>query len=244
MFPLIISTSVAMAGWPKMPTNPRPALANLISGFQSIAPPTSLRVHLGRLRSFTLGLDLFMRKKPGSPTLLQLLWARNSITHDLLSISAQQPHSDCAGDVLSACLHNVGRLAMLAYSLLVLFIMPRVAGVHAVLSKALLGALDKCTGVPGVSAYSDFTLWATILGGIVADDELRPYFVERLLYTQMPAVSLAEVLRTRDNQILATEAVTWSRVREICRTFLWFDNVEFELEAGFFWKEILKANFA
>lgn len=206
-YPLRISTARLMATWPY--TNPeavRPLLYRLGTGFQSLPASTldnPLFQAIDTICEISKGYDLYLRKDDSAPRLIHVIWGRNCLIHDLLSLP------DRSSDPLSpdSCLYEVCRLATLAYMLLVLFPFPRVSGPHYLLAQRLMHILGSCWTFGLQQEYQDLFLWASMLGGILAEDTaLRIWFIEELRLPREQALK------------------PWNLVKDVCTCFLWFEQ--------------------
>lgn len=233
-FALLAPTSLVMSTWPSVPSTLPDSLVNMTLGFRALPESlTSLPLFdvIDTVRLITIGYDMYLSQDPLAPSLVQILWARNSVTHDLLSLSGRampdesQERSEI--DVVDAqdmeALYSLVRLSTLAYTLLVLFPMPRVAGLHANLSKQIRSALKVCTALDFWDEHPSHLLWAAMIGGSVADKggSVRGWFVDALT-TYSP---------------IRCGAAAWPAVRDIITRFLWFDGPECEGAGRDVWME-------
>jgi hypothetical protein len=121
------------------------------------------------IRTVTIGFSMYCSGHPQAPSLAHIIWARNSIQHDLLSLPPTiSPPSDLPLDLESSCLYELIRFGVLGYTLLVLFPMPRVTTTHAKLAQQLMQALDDCTLLNLWDQYPGLLLWTTVIGGILS----------------------------------------------------------------------------
>ncbi|OQU96040.1 hypothetical protein CLAIMM_02179 isoform 3 [Cladophialophora immunda] len=213
-FPLLAPTSLIMSTWPQTPTGLAPSLQNLTSGFQDfgdIVGFAPLLQVVNNARLITIGFDAYLSGHPSAPSLDQIVWARNFMTHDLLSLplalplpylrhGAAQMHDGGSSSIMTHSsplhsLYDLVRLSTMAYTLLVLFPVPSVAAIHGKLTRELMLALDDCTVLELWTTHSRLLLWSTVLGGIVAKDtSLRPWFAEmiRQARTKIPSLALMD----------------------------------------------------
>jgi hypothetical protein len=210
---------------------------------------TALFDVLTNVRTISIGYDMYLSQQPLAPSLVQILWARNSVTHDLLSLNTSLTSGDLAAaatrnspefssderreagvalDVSEMqALYQVVRLSTLAYTLLVLFPMPRVAGVHATLAKQIMAAVKTCMALGlwerGMQGPHDLLLWATMMGGMVADENepVREWFVNVL---------------TRKNTLPCEDM--WEDMRGMVTQYLWFDGPECDGVGREVWMEV------
>ncbi|KAK4939685.1 hypothetical protein LTR10_020075 [Elasticomyces elasticus] len=219
-YPLRVSTARLMMFWPY--TNPkavRPLLHRLGTGFRTL-PPTILDDSLFRtidtICEITKGYDLYVHKNESAPQLIVIIWGRNCLIHDLLSLP------DKSSDPLNpdSCLYEVCRLSTLAYMLLVLFPFPRVSGLHHTLAQRLMLILDTCWTFGLQQEYRDLFLWATLLGGILAQDTAsRVWFTEELRLPREQALK------------------PWDTIKDVCVQFLWFEQ-DCDAPGEEFWTEV------
>ncbi len=276
-FPLLAPSSLIMSTWPETQAPLPLSLYSMTSGFDEFRDVTSLAplmriVHNARL--ITIGFDAHLSRQADAPTLTRIVWARNFMTHDLLSLpltipdlpntdsSEAQPHvpspSSSINNALLQSLYNLMRLSAITYTLLVLFPMPRVTGLHAKLSQQLTIALDDCIVLDLWNTHPKLLLWATMLGGIVSDQgSPRSWFAEmtRQARTKIPNLSLTDSScrsrststsrqrshsRSRSTPAAAGRreaTAAWTIVRDICLHFLWFDGPECDGAGLAFWNE-------
>ncbi|OAP54972.1 hypothetical protein AYL99_10672 [Fonsecaea erecta] len=265
-FPLLAPTSLVMSSWPETPAALVPSLQTLASGFEDLGDVIGLApllqvIHYVRL--ITIGFDAYLSGNPSAPSLNQIVWARNFMTHDLLSLPSKgslsaQRHDSSTSDVMTHSsplhsLYNLVRLSTMAYTLLVLFPVRCTADIHQKLTRELMLALDDCTVLELWTTHPQLLLWSTVLGGLVAKDtSLRPWFAEmiRQARTKIPDLALTDSRgqsRSRHSSYHSTpssEAGTpgesgalWAAVRDICRHFLWFDGPECDGLGRAFWEE-------
>ncbi|KEF62760.1 uncharacterized protein A1O9_00733 [Exophiala aquamarina CBS 119918] len=205
-FPLVFPSSYVMSVWPyPKPDTVGPLLKKLGTGFRDLPECLNrslLFTIIDRLREITIGYDKSLHQATPHPPLVRILWARNSLQHDLISL----PERSDEGLKRDSCLYELCRLGTMAYTLLVLFPVPSVTGMHPRLAKQLLTAMDNCLILGMWDDYQGLLLWAIILCGTVADGtpSLRQMYV-----------SIARWTSVKHN------ASAWNLVREICTGFLW-----------------------
>ncbi|KAJ9500268.1 hypothetical protein H2202_004063 [Exophiala xenobiotica] len=252
-WPLLAPTSFVLSTWPAPPPTLTHTLLDMTAGFALLPKAmtsTALFDVLANVRTISIGYDMYLSQQPLAPSLVQILWARNSVTHDLLSLNTSLTSGDLAaaatrnspelcsderreaGMVLDVsemqALYQVVRLSTLAYTLLVLFPMPRVAGVHATLAKQIMAAVKTCMALGlwerGMQGPQGLLLWATIMGGMVADENepVREWFVNVL---------------TRKNTLPCEEDM-WEDMRGVVAQYLWFDGPECDGVGREVWMEV------
>ncbi|KIW10151.1 hypothetical protein PV08_11112 [Exophiala spinifera] len=256
-WPLLAPTSLVLSTWPDPPPNLPAIFTTMTTGFGVLPKPliaTPLFKAIITIRTITVGYDMYLSQQHDAPSLVQILWARNSLTHDLLSLNPTLTSGDLAAgahhvqqaapafrtrnEVLTGTAHlqavyQVVRSSTLAYTLLVLFPMPSVAGVHSALAKqitiALKGCLDLGLWSDEESGYTDLLLWSAVVGGVVAEEDsaAREWFVALLL---------------RRSPVPCKEEA-WDEVRKIITRFLWFDGPECEGVGRDLWVDVCEANF-
>ncbi|KIX97703.1 uncharacterized protein Z520_06481 [Fonsecaea multimorphosa CBS 102226] len=209
-FPLLAPTSLIMSTWPETQPAVAPFLQNLATGFQDFGDivgfaPLLQIIHNTRL--ITMGFDAYLSGHSSAPSLNQIVYARNFMTHDLLSLplpylrpGSGQRHEGSSSSIMTHSsplhsLYNLVRLSTMAYTLLVLFPVPSTASIHDKLTRELMLALDDCTVLELWTTYPQLLLWSTVLGGVVArNTSLRPWFAEmiRQARTRIPSLTLVE----------------------------------------------------
>lgn len=185
-FPLLAPTSLVMSTWPEPPSPLPPALRTLTMGLQKLRTALTcepLYEIISTLRQITIGFSMYLSGHPDGPSLVRILWARNSVQHDLLSLDATLADTTIKPEPGSPTmqhssifpifsppqsLYTLLRQSTLAYTLLVLFPLPRVAGLHTKISQRLMLALDDCMVLDLWRTQPEVLLWSTVLGGIVA----------------------------------------------------------------------------
>jgi len=224
-YPLVFSSSYVMSVWPypKLETV-RPILKKLGTGFRDLPEcltGSPLFTIVDRLREITIGYDKYLHQVTPHPSLERILWARNSLQHDLISLPER------SDELLkhNTCLYELCRLGTMAYTLLVLFPVPRVTGMHPRLAKRLLTAMDNCLILGMWDEYPGLLLWATILGGIIAEGtpNLRQLYISISRWTSVKHNTSA-----------------WNLVREICAGFLWLED-ECDEDGRVLWNDICAA---
>lgn len=258
-WPLLAPTSLVLSTWPDAPPNLPVIFADMTTGFDVLPKAlttTLLFDTIVNIRTITLGYDMYLSQQPGAPSLVQILWARNSVTHDLLSLNPTLTSGDLAAAAsYDTCtcktpefqtssvaeiahlqaLYQVVRSSTLAYTLLVLFPMPTVAGVHGALAKQIMTALKGCMGLglwSDQANYSDLLLWSAVIGGVVAeeDDTARQWFVDLLVRQRSPMSASCCYCDEKD---------AWDEVRRIITKFLWFDGPECEGVGRDLWTDVV-----
>ncbi|KAI1629914.1 hypothetical protein EDD37DRAFT_75126 [Exophiala viscosa] len=206
-YPLRVSTARLMCFWPYTKREAvRPLLHNLGTGFQDLSPVVlddQLTRTVATICEISKGYDLYMHKDKSAPELIVIIWGRNCLIHDLLSLP------DKSSDPLNpdSCVYEVCRLATLAYMLLVLFPFPRVSGMHYTLAQRLMLILNTCWTFGLQQEHRELFLWATMLGGILSQNTaLRVWFTEEL---RLPAQQAQK---------------SWSSIKHVCARFLWFEQ--------------------
>ncbi|OAG45406.1 hypothetical protein AYO21_00040 [Fonsecaea monophora] len=274
-FPLLAPTSLIMSTWPASSTRLTPSLKNLASGFQDLEDVVGfapLMQIVNNARLITIGFDAYLSGLSSAPSLNQIVWARNFMTHDLLSapsellvpysrtVSSSPQDNDSSSIMVPSSplrsLHNLVRLSTMAYTLIVLFPVPSVAGIHGKLTRELMLALDNCTVLELWATHSRLLLWSTVLGGVIAQNtSLRPWFTEmiRQARTKIPRLALLNAKgRSRSKSRHSSHSVSsvsdddgtdgdsdalWPVVKGICFRFLWFDGPECDGQGRVFWGE-------
>lgn len=186
----------------------RPLLKKLGIGFRDLPEDftrSPLFTIIDMLREVTIGYDNYLHQVTPHPSLERILWARNSLQHDLISL----PDRSQEGLKHDSCLYELCRLGTMAYTLLVLFPVPRIAGMHPRLAKRLISTMDDCMMLGMWDEYPGLLLWTTILGGMVAEatPSLRRLYVSLSKWTSIKHTPGA-----------------WTLVREICGGFLWLEE--------------------
>jgi len=234
-----------MSTWPCPPQKLSRSLQNLTTGFDAL--PSNLLASrllsiIATIRLITIGFDMYLSHHPAAPSLVRILWARNSVQHDLLSLVPKSIAIAADGSAMYEGLYELVHLSTLAFTLLVLFPIPRVAGLHAKLSQRLMLALDNCTLQRLWEQYPDLLLWATVSGGMIAEGSLRTWFGE-MTRRARPQTGWVKQAQPQGSGA-APEDLPWAVVREICSRFLWFDGAECEGEGKVFWDEACKMELA
>ena len=214
---------------------------------------TALFDVVASVRTITIGYDMYLSQQPLAPSLVQILWSRNSVTHDLLSLNTSLTSGDLAAAAAASAqdseelsthkrreagvaldvsemqaLYQVIRLSTLAYTLLVLFPMPRVGGVHAALARQIMAAVKTCMALGlwerRMQGHEELLLWATMMGGMVANENapVREWFVNVL---------------TMKSPVLC-EKDMWEEVRGVVTQYLWFDGPECDGVGREVWIEV------
>ena len=171
---------------------------------------------LAAMCEVTVALDHYHRGGPSAPLLADLVIARNSAQHQLLTLALNPWDSSSQSNYL----YEVCRLTALIYSNIVIFPMPPVSGVHAILACRLRETLDSALLSSCSNLYLPFLLWAVTLGGISCSlSSERGYFQRRFIEV-CTKLGLAR----------------WNRIQEHLSSFLWLDFVCAK-ESVAFWLE-------
>lgn len=127
-------------------------------------------------------------------------------------------------------------------------------------------ALDECMLLDLWGIYPDVMLWCTVLGGVVSEQtDLRDCFVEMAERAYKKVDGLAGRTRTSDSSAAGRSPsrshqqrgnqsgdlklnpkqegrinvdTSWTVVREICTSFLWFDGSECDGAGRAFWHQV------
>ncbi|KAK7894530.1 hypothetical protein LTR67_006291 [Exophiala xenobiotica] len=236
-FPLLTPTSLVMSSWP-YPKAPLSAGHNdLCKGFDflpSTFTSSSLFSMIQTIRTITIGFSMYTVRHPQAPSLAHIVWARNSISHDLLSLPPAA--MDMPLDPETA-IYEAIRCSVLAYVLLVLFPIPVFSGSHIKVATSLLTALDDCNQLDLCDEWPGLLLWSSLLGGMLGhhdggeDPGSRP---------STEADQGAITLTSRFVKMITKADVkhkpsAWGLVRDICSRFLWFEGEECEGVGKSFW---------
>lgn len=242
-FPLLVPTETVLSHWSEVHAW-KDDLELLGSGFDNLPASvrtTALTKALENIRQTTFGYDMYLNEQTGSPSLFQIVGARSSIQHDLLSIDSTLPgvfhcphkpegsfcHSCVLQHDLNQNLYSIVRLATMAFVLHLLFPMPRSAGIHTEIAARLTQVMDTCCANRLSQAYFDVLQWATVIGGATANDSQRPLFVERLIRN----AAVLDFSRGQQRK--------WRQeVESICSEYLWYPLYDLAKEADGFWQDV------
>lgn len=259
MFPLIIPTSVIMSDWPVIP-GVNPSLSNFATGFNHLFEDVSISpifAIIQNIRSMTIGYDLYLDQNDDGQIFARLLNARNWVQHDLLSLDENADRTIALTDTrfddvyrlqtsspLRDYQYMILRYSVMIYVLLVLFPLPRSTGVHSKLAIRLMRAINGCG--PNVSSNQGFLIWAVMLGGAVAEGDIRTLFIDRLLQILDPGETARRPPRDSCVQITHLAQSWWHRIEDQCKNYLWYRRFDFEREISHFWKDFMLelANYA
>ena len=204
-FPLLESTEQTMSSWPSSEGESLPYTLGIgFKGLSSAPAFAKLKITIGHLIETTLGWDRYQKNTPDAPMLNQIVQARNAVAHDLLCLP------DISTKVRSAdeCLYELGRLGTLSYILIFLHPLAHDTGPHAQLAKRLKVMLDIAISLDLWATDTNFMLWVTVIGGIMAKDTpLRHWFVEQL-----------------NKSGLKHTLVTWPPVSSVLSNYLWLES--------------------
>lgn len=156
--------------------------SELSSGFKYFRFTPEGRELLSVLEAFsevTVALDHYARGGPTAPELVDLVTARHSAQHRLLSQLPPPQSNFLDGDnnVLHAC-----RLAVLIFSDMAIFPLPPTQGVKYRLAPLLRHTLQACSIVCSWDLHAYVLLWATTLGAIAASYTYdRSWYVEQMI---------------------------------------------------------------
>jgi hypothetical protein len=208
-YSLRIPTARLMSHWPYPdPDHLHPLLRKLGTGFEALPIELyslSLSIVIDYVRHVSIGYELCLDKDSQMPRFVHVIWGRNCLIHDLLSL----PDRSVEAVDPESCLYELCRLGVLAYMLLVLFPLPRISGLHLTLASRLSSAIVNAS--PCLDEWTTcqpLTLWATVMGGILAEDnpEWRTWYIDRA-------------------RRLNTDEMSWQQVKnDICACFLWLER--------------------
>ena len=171
---------------------------------------------LAAMCEVTVALDHYHRGGSSAPTLADLVTARNSAQHQLLSLPLKSWDSSSQSD----CMYEICRLTALIYSNIVIFPLPPASGVDSMLAFRLRETLDCVVFSSCSKLHLPFLLWAITLGGISSSlSSKRGYFLHR--FTEVST---------------KLGLVQWDPIQERLSSFLWLDFV-CEKEGVAFWLE-------
>ena len=185
------------------------AMGDLVgTGFEFLAKASGgedLYLVLEHMCEVTIALDHHTRRGAGSPEMVDLVIARNSAQHQLLSL----PLLEIGEEFDGALMTHICRMATLIYSDMVLFPIPAIQKVKPALAlrlKSLL--LDWNIEFPCRLRLKLLT-WATTLGCIASIFEPEhDWFLQQLnLHLTMSRIQ------------------DWPSLRDLCSTFLWWSPV-------------------
>lgn len=108
------------------------------------------------IRKLSISYDLYLRKDDSAPPFPFIMWGRNCLIHECLSLPDMSGRSRSAGPAVAAsprapellgltadsCQYELCRLGTLGYMLLVLFPYPRVSGLHLKLAQRISQAVE------------------------------------------------------------------------------------------------------
>ena len=182
--------------------------SKLGSGFRYFRSTAAGRELLEVLESFcevTVALDHYDRGGQNAPEAFDLVEARNSTQHRLLSqISPQLDLRDA-----EKCIHHGCRLATLIFSDMVLFPLPPTQRLKPRLALLLHQALEAGKLLSGWELHAQIYVWMLTLGAIAASfTPERTWYMDQLM-------ELIETLGIQD----------WSTIESICCRFLWWKPV-------------------
>lgn len=180
--------------------------------------------------------------EPHAPKLQDVYVACNAVLHEALSchtIPKSSKHDSTYGSVTPSPMtkmdevdtgddttHDVVfaliRYACLAYIIQVLLPFPRTSGIQVRLTSALLDTLKQFKLLGGWSQYPELSLWIAMLGGTVALGESRFFLANTCL-------SCLDYCGLDISKI--TKEKLWDDAIDICKTFLWFDGPESQLQS-------------
>lgn len=173
--------------------------------FRSNPTGAELLLILQSFSEATNALDHFVRGGPTAPELVDLIEARNTSQHRLLS---QTPVRVDLSDAES-CVLQATRLATLIFSDMVLFPLPPTQGVKPRLARKLIVILEACDLPHCWDLYEQVLVWALTLGAIAASfTPERTWYVEQLRH-RLSVLSIDEL----------------PELESICSKFLWWRPV-------------------
>ena len=227
-----------MSTWPIVTTPLSRSLNDLCTGFESLSSMlTSLPLFsvIQNIRTITIGYSMYASGHPQAPSFARIVWARNSVQHDLLSVPERSAE---VMDDSEAALYSLIRLSTLAYMVLVLFPLPRFAGVHEKLAPQLILTLDEGTGLGLWDEYPGLLLWSTIFGGILSsgNENDNPGSGPSSECDGEAAMLTSRFVKMMTRAGVKHQLSAWGLVKDMCGRFLWFGGEECEGLGKAFWR--------
>lgn len=153
----------------------------------------------------TTALDQYSRNATGAPDIADLLKARNTVQHALLSAASRGSGSDSRRTIYE----KLCRLAALIFSDMVIFPIPPAQGLKSRLAKMLQSTLERVDQEPATSIHSRLLVWITMMGAIAsASTAYHCWYLQRL-----------------HSQLLQLKLTSWRDLRELCAKHLWWSPV-------------------
>ena len=153
----------------------------------------------------TIGLDQHTRGGAGAPDMVDLVSARNSVQHHLLSVDTL----GMEGGVEDLMITEVCRTSALIFSDMVLFPLPATQKMKPTLASRLKGLLVDWTAECPSEAHLRTLTWATMLGSIAST-----FTVEHDWFLQQLSLHLSTLV-----------ILDWPNLKRLCSTFLWWPPV-------------------
>jgi hypothetical protein len=190
-----------------------PTLGRLGSGFWEIwglsttVEGSELYGVIKHICDFTIVVENHVQGRWAPRTFTVIIDQRNFVQHSLMSLKTKKELLD-SNSIVEEPLYECCRLAVIAYSFLVVFPLPPVAGPFEALVAQLRMELTAIglhnPTVPG----SNLLLWILVMGAIAAIGlPERPWFLSQI--------------RTLSTQMGIGE---WKRMRDILQSFLWLSS--------------------
>jgi len=248
-----------MSSWPER-THHNPLLDHLGTGFEVLPGffvGGPLMKVLEYLHQLLLGFDMYLSKKPTAPTLVQLVGARNAVQHALMSLDAKvswcnpaymhHTSAESATDfdhenqnIMNQIIYDLVRYAAIAFSFLVSFPIPRHTGHHQLLIEHLKRTIEQCDTLYLPLLYQDLLLWATMTGGVLAEDCERSFFAKRIILAEVTSPTGSNLLKPPKDGSRRDKRAWWEKIEDLCFTFLWYDKFDMEWEVEALWIRVLK----
>jgi hypothetical protein len=187
-------------------------------GFKNLSaasPFVKLNAIIPSLVETTLGWFKYQKAATDAPILRQIVMARTTILHDLLSVPDICPSVRSPDE----CLYALCRLGCLSYMLIFLYPLSQGNGPHEQLARRLMVMLDIASSLELWTTHANLMLWVTIIGGMVAKGTpLRHWYIEEL-----------------NNSGIKHALVAWPLVSSVLKNYLWLD-IECEAEGMALWR--------
>ncbi len=186
------------------------------------------------IRTITIGFSMYTDRHPQAPSLAHIVWARNSISHDLLSLPPAAMNVPLDPET---AIYEAIRYSVLAYMLLVLFPIPVFSGSHIKVATRLLTALDDCSQLDLWDEWSGLLLWSSLLGGMLGhhDGDEDPGSTPSTEADQGGITLTSRFVKMTTKADVKHKPSAWGLVRDICGRFLWFEGDECEGVGKSFW---------
>lgn len=176
-------------------------------GGSTAAEVKDLCIVIRHVCDFTIVVENYIQGRPSPRTFTVIIDQRNFVQHSLMSLQSKRELLD-DGATIGESLYEPCRLAVIAFSFLVVFPIPPVVGPFESLSEQLLVELTAVKMDDESVSRSRLLLWIMVMGAIAAIGlPEHPWFVRRT-----------------HEMTMKMSIVDWEEMKAVLQAFLWLPS--------------------